>query len=823
VVCAARVDAADGGYLFDGGSEDGRRALFAGWSGAPARWTTFAGDERSGAAVRAGAWQVHTVVFAQDRTTHFVDGFARSVGPPASLPLAGLTIGARFDGSLPLSGEIAHLAVYRGALDREQRRRLERFVARDSGATLRDPLPHPATDVFTGGDGRYDTYRIPAAAVALDGTLLCFAEGRASRADHAQNDLVLRRSADGGRSWGPVRTLFSDGDNALNNPCVVVLHTGEHAGRVLLFWQRYLAGRDEHGAARGYDDPAVCRTFVAHSDDHGATWSAPREITRAVKPEFATSTASGPGAALQLREGPHAGRVVLPLNCGPYGDWKVYAAWSDDGGASWRRGAFADDAGIAGRGNEVQMVELPGGEVLLNARVQGGRRVRVEARSADGGATWTPLAEVDDLIEPQCMASVLARANGELVFVGPRSQRGRVSGTLFTSSDGGRSWSPSTVVHSGAFAYSQLVELANGDLGVLFEREGYRAIRFARIPAAGAAAREGAERRPSATRDELPRGPGLAAAFPGDGGIGEHDAVLFAEDFDAGTLDEVAARWTDAQGHEIGVMELVDGGPVALEGGRALRMTATPSENTGGLLYQVLEPGVERLHMRFCVRFPSDALGYVHHFVHLGGYEPSTPWPQGGAGSRPDGDDRITVGIEPFAHGGEVPAPGAWSFYAYWHEMKISADERYWGNGIEPRERLAIPTDTWQSIEVMIQLNTPGERDGELALWIDGEPVMHVRRGTPRARWSGLGFDVLPEGADGAEPFEGFSWRTSEELELNFVELLHYVTPRALERAGVRDFDAPVAVEFDHVVAATDYIGPVAPRERENAKEEAGR
>lgn len=481
IVCAARVDAADGGYLFDGGTESGRRALFAGWSGAPARFTTYGGSERAGADVRAGQWQVHTVVFDADRTTHYVDGFARSVGPAADMPLEGLTIGARFDGTLPLAGEIAHLVVYRAALGREDRRRVERFVARDSGADLCPPLPHPATDVFVGGDGRYDTYRIPAAAVALDGTVLCFAEGRASRADHAQNDLVMRRSPDGGRSWGPVRTLFSDGENALNNPCVVVLERGEHAGRVLLFWQRYLAGHDEHGAATGYDDPAVCRSYVAWSDDAGRTWSEAREITRAIKPEFATSTASGPGAALQLRDGPHAGRVVLPLNCGPFGAWKVYAAWSDDGGATWQRGDFSDDSQIQGRGNEVQMVELEGGDLLLNARVQGGRRLRVQARSDDGGATWSPLMEVADLIEPQCMASVVARSNGQLVYAGPRSQRARVSGSLFTSGDAGHTWRPSVVVHSAGYAYSQLIELDGGDLGVLFEREDYRAIRFARV------------------------------------------------------------------------------------------------------------------------------------------------------------------------------------------------------------------------------------------------------------------------------------------------------------------------------------------------------
>ena len=73
--------------------------------------------------------------------------------------------------------------------------------------------------------------------------------------------------------------------------------------------------------------------------------------------------------------------------------------------------------------------------------------------------------------------------------------------------------------------------------------------------------------------------------------------------------------------------------------------------------------------MRFYVKFP-DPAGYVHHFVHLGGYDPSTRWPQGGAGERPRGDERVTVGIEPFGRNGTRPPPGEWNFYAYWHEMK---------------------------------------------------------------------------------------------------------------------------------------------------------
>ena len=33
-------------------------------------------------------------------------------------------------------------------------------------------------DLFTSGDGRYHTYRIPALALSTQGTLLAFAEGR---------------------------------------------------------------------------------------------------------------------------------------------------------------------------------------------------------------------------------------------------------------------------------------------------------------------------------------------------------------------------------------------------------------------------------------------------------------------------------------------------------------------------------------------------------------------------------------------------------------------------------------------------------------------
>ena len=60
------------------------------------------------------------------------------------------------------------------------------------------------TDVFVKGQGKYPAYRIPSIVTTKAGTLLALAEGRASLSDHAANDMVLKRSTDGGRTWGPL-------------------------------------------------------------------------------------------------------------------------------------------------------------------------------------------------------------------------------------------------------------------------------------------------------------------------------------------------------------------------------------------------------------------------------------------------------------------------------------------------------------------------------------------------------------------------------------------------------------------------------------------
>ena len=60
-----------------------------------------------------------------------------------------------------------------------------------------DAAPLPMTDVFVGGNEGYPAYRIPGLITTERSSLLAFADGRASLRDHAENNIVMKRSTDG--------------------------------------------------------------------------------------------------------------------------------------------------------------------------------------------------------------------------------------------------------------------------------------------------------------------------------------------------------------------------------------------------------------------------------------------------------------------------------------------------------------------------------------------------------------------------------------------------------------------------------------------------
>ena len=340
------------------------------------------------------------------------------------------------------------------------------------------PVP---TDVFVGGEGGHAVYRIPSIIRTTSGRLLAFAEARGSQADNGSNNLVVRSSDDAGTTWGAMRTLLDEPGRSLNNPCAVNLTSGPHAGRILLMFQSYPTGKGEGSVATGFDGPDTCRTLLMHSDDRGETWSPPRDVSRQVKrPAPVTSVATGPGIGIQLVKGIHAGRVVMPFNEGPAGTWRVYAAFSDDGGDEWKLGEPAPEDS-AGHGNEVQMAERPDGSLLLVARQFGGGGRRKSAVSTDGGASWSTLQAVPDLVDPSCMGGLVAASiDGApcLVCTGPASTNDRTNGQAWISTDGGSTWPRSLPIYAGNFAYSVPVVLGDSRIGILFERDSNSKISF---------------------------------------------------------------------------------------------------------------------------------------------------------------------------------------------------------------------------------------------------------------------------------------------------------------------------------------------------------
>ncbi|MBN1845141.1 MAG: hypothetical protein JW810_05620 [Sedimentisphaerales bacterium] len=288
---------------------------------------------------------------------------------------------------------------------------------------------------------------------------------------------------------------------------------------------------------------------------------------------------------------------------------------------------------------------------------------------------------------------------------------------------------------------------------------------------------------------------GIAARHPGDHNIAEDPDVVFAENFED-SLAAVIQHWDNVKNRQI--MSLSPDVPAGSPGGHCLLVSHLGGDDTGGHLYRRLLPGYDKLYLRFYVKFDPDCYP-IHHFVHLGGYRPATPWPQGGAGIRPAGDERFTTGIEPYGKAWR------WDFYSYWMEMRHSPDEKSWGHDFINDQNLKVEKNKWICVELMMKMNDPVDaRNGEQALWIDGKSwsrdgqlLSHLRPGSPRGQWIWDSFHPDPQG----QPFEGFRWRRDERLKLNFLWLLVYIT------------DAPAGhlsrIWFDDIVVATSYIGPI--------------
>lgn len=314
--------------------------------------------------------------------------------------------------------------------------------------------------------------------------------------------------------------------------------------------------------------------------------------------------------------------------------------------------------------------------------------------------------------------------------------------------------------------------------------------------------------------DEVQAGESLSAKYRGDVDISKDPDVVFVENFEENSIEELLQRWDNVSNPEI--MSFSSDVPQNSSGKRSLLMTHIGGESTGGHLYRRLLPGYDKLYVRFYVKFDPECTP-IHHFFSVGGYNPPTPWPQGGAGERPRGNDRFSTGIEP--HG----SAWTWDYYTYWLDMRGSPPRgKTWGNSFIHDPELKVKRGEWICVELMMKMNDPvDEYNGEMALWIDGKLVNHIGKGFPKGKWiydkfiPNVGGESIrwnyekggPERflvPEGGEPFEGFRWRTDERLNLNFLCVLLYIT-RAPEGHVSK-------VWFDNIVVAKRYVGPIYKR-----------
>ena len=324
------------------------------------------------------------------------------------------------------------------------------------------------------GEGGYRQYRIPAMATTPSGRIIAVYDGRPDLDDlPLPIDLVMRTSDDNGATWSPQTILRKSHDVAGFGDASIVIdpHVGKH-GRILVFAQgTQLAGFFESGLGSDHNDPTIVQIVVSQSDDDGRTWTH-RTITEQLKDDQTPGIFASSGMGGLITHGEHAGRLLHTFNVRRGTELMGCIGYSDDHGLTWNLGAV-----IPG-GNESAIVGLPDGSVLVHSR---STPFRLSGRSLNGGLTLSSLGPDTALPDPSDNGSLALLSSGAVVCTHNHDSQLRRNTVVKRSHDGGLTWPETAVVAAGSSAYSTACELSDGSVGVLFERNGYAEIVFARV------------------------------------------------------------------------------------------------------------------------------------------------------------------------------------------------------------------------------------------------------------------------------------------------------------------------------------------------------
>ncbi len=312
----------------------------------------------------------------------------------------------------------------------------------------------------------FDSDRFPNIIVAMDGSVLAF-----------WNGVKLRRSEDGGQSWGEpiaVGEGFMGGGVTVN----------EGNGEIFAFVEANHPPAD---------------LVVYRSRDHGKAWETFETKVMADSLGHVPSMHMNEHG-ISLRHGRHAGRLLRPTRWyagkNDRTRWPEHytnAIYSDDGGKTWQTSAPFPAKGTG----EAAVAELSDGILYYNSRRHWAPegedpRRRWTARSGDGGNTWEDLQICEVLPDgPQdtnygCMAGLTrlpVEGRDVLLYSNADSPSGRRHGTVWASFDGGRTWPMKRLVTEESFAYSSMTAgrpgtTSEGWIYLMYESEGAKVARF---------------------------------------------------------------------------------------------------------------------------------------------------------------------------------------------------------------------------------------------------------------------------------------------------------------------------------------------------------
>lgn len=380
-----------------------------------------------------------------------------------------------------------------------------------SGGQAGDHLPDPAdppgaltlglvplfTDVVKSGDLGINTFRIPGITTGRDGVLHAVYDHRYNGGGDlpANVDVGYSRSTDGGANWTTSQVIMDfdasvpgSSGNGVGDPSIL------HDPLTDTLWVAALwsfGNNGYNGSGPGTAPADTGQYVLVKSEDGGDTWSAPINITAAVKddPNWRLIF-QGPGHGLALRDG----TLVFPSQYrDASGTVRVCSVFSSDHGLTWDFGSGVPTA--SPQTNENTACELDDGRLLFSMRTPSGSNgQRAWIRYSPGGAnpmrdgTWDTPFRLPSVPDPVCQGSVIqwtSTHRGDprefIVFGNPASSSSRVNFTLRVSPDGGDTWPVSRLLYAGPGAYSSICILPDRSIGVLFEKDNYTRITFARV------------------------------------------------------------------------------------------------------------------------------------------------------------------------------------------------------------------------------------------------------------------------------------------------------------------------------------------------------